>query len=306
MHGIGKWAGVFFGCSMWMFAQNGSAPVRVIVTLGHFYGEQARVLTPEDLTVTQGFGDPMPITRLTPLRGDRGELELFVLVDNCSTCEPGSKFEELKRFIESQPATTKVGIAYIDNGRLKIAENPGADRAKAVKALSVPAGGQAANPFAALTELIRTWPRSTARRAVVMISNGVDPVGADKILDPAAEGAIEAAQRGEVTIYAIYHPSADYVNADFMKLNAGQVQLAHVANESGGEAYFLSFGPLPSLAPFLADIAEHLANQYVLEFKGNPAAGSGELEGVEVKSKRSEFELMAPAKVWVQGRASSR
>ena len=44
-----------------------------------------------------------------------------------------------------------------------------------------------------------------------------------------AEAAIEAAQRAGVTVYAIYHPSADYLTSDFSKLYAGQIQLAHVA-----------------------------------------------------------------------------
>ena len=83
---------------------------------------------------------------------------------------------------------------------------------------------------------------------------------------PSAEAALEAAQRAGVTVYAIYHPSADYFASDPSKIYAGQVQLAHVADETGGEAYFLGFGPLPSLAPFLADMADHLANQYLLEF----------------------------------------
>ena len=47
-----------------------------------------------------------------------------MLVDNCSNCEPGTKFEELRRFISSQPSTTSVGVAYIHNGRLQVAEKP--------------------------------------------------------------------------------------------------------------------------------------------------------------------------------------
>ncbi len=65
---------------------------------------------------------------------------------------------------------------------------------------------------------------------------------------------LQAAQRAGVTVYVIYHPSADYLTTDSSKIYSGQVQLAHVADETGGEAYFLGFGPLPSLAPFLADM----------------------------------------------------
>ena len=120
--------------------------------------------------------------------------------------------------------------------------------------------------------------------------------------DPSAEAALQAAQRAGVTVYVIYHPSADYLATDSSKIYSGQVQLAHVADETGGEAYFLGFGPLPSLAPFLADMADHLANQYLLEFLASPAEGAGTLQQVTVKSKIADLEVMVPDKVWVPGR----
>jgi hypothetical protein len=109
---------------LFAWAQATSAPdtpVQIMVTIGHHYGHQPPSLTRNDLTVTQYY-DPLPITNLTPLSGDRAGLELFLLVDNCSNCEPGSKFEELSRFITSQPSTTAIGVAYIQNGRLQVAE----------------------------------------------------------------------------------------------------------------------------------------------------------------------------------------
>ena len=101
---------------------------------------------------------------------------------------------------------------------------------------------------------------------------------------------LQAAQRAGVTVYVIYHPSADYLESDSSKLYSGQVELSHVADETGGEAYFLGFGPLPSLAPFLADMADHLANQYLLEFLANPGEGPGALQHVTVKSKITDLE----------------
>jgi hypothetical protein len=232
---------------------------QIIVTIGHHYGHVPPTLTKDDLIVTQHY-DPLPITNLIPLRGDRAGLDLLLLVDNCSTCEPGNKFEELSHFIASQPPTTKVGIAYIQNGRLQVAQNPTEDHQRAVNYLSTPSGSKPASPFGALVELIRGWPQGTSRRAVLMISSGLDPAANSSVRDPSAEAALTAAQRAGVTIYVIYHPSADYQSADSSKIYAGQVELAHVADETGGEAYFLGFGPLPSLGPFLTDLSDHLAS----------------------------------------------
>lgn len=273
-------------------------PAQIIVTIGHHYGDVPPTLTKDDLTVTQHY-NPLPITNLLPLRGDRAGLDLFLLVDNCSTCEPGNKFEELSHFITSQPPTTKVGIAYIQNGRLQVAQNPTADHQLAVNYLSTPAGSKPASPFNALADLIRGWPQGASRRAVLMISSGLDPSANTSVEDPSAKAALAAAQRAGVTVYVIYHPSADYLSADSSKIYAGQVQLAHVADETGGEAYFLGFGPLPSLGPFLTDLADHLANQYLLEFLASPVQGPGELEQIMVKTKIADLEVMVPDKVWV-------
>ena len=303
---IAKLVSLLLACALLSWAQTpvpAGTPVQMNVTIGHHYGHIPPTLTKDDLTVTQRY-QPLTVTGLTPLRGDRAGLDIFLLVDNCSSCEPGSKFEELSHFIGSQPTTTAVGVAYILNGRPQVAENPTTNHERAISALSTPAGNKPASPFVALAELMRGWPSGTSRRVVLMISNGINPAATGKLQDPSAEAALEAAQRAGVTVYVIYHPSADYLSTDSSQLYSGQVQLAHVADETGGEAYFLGFGPLPSLAPFLADLADHLANRYLLEFLAGPAAGPGELEQVTVKSNLTDIEVMVPDKVWVPGHNS--
>jgi len=289
----------------WAQSQSPGAPARMIVSLGHFYGQEPPVLKPEDLIVTQKY-EPLHVTNVVPLRGDRAGLELFLLVDNCSNCEPGTKFEELRKFIGSQPSTTSIGVAYIQDGRLVVAQKPTADRARAVDALSAPTGSKPYNPFVPLADLINGWNQDTTRHVVLMISNGFDPAATRGPQNAAAEAAIEAAQRAGVTVYAIYHPSADYVSVNTSETYAGQVQLAHVAFETGGEAYFLGLGPLPSLAPFLADIAEHLANQYMLEFLATPCEAPGALEEVTIKATSHNVDLMAPGRVWVPGTLAAK
>jgi hypothetical protein len=207
----------------------------------------------------------------------------------------------LRRFIIGQPATTAIGVAYIRNGHLEVAENPTQDRERAVKALSVPEGNKPSNPYGALTDLIKSWGQNSSRHAVLMITNGIDPAAPETGQDPSVEAAIAAAQRARVTVYAMYHPSADYLSSDLSRIYNGQIQLAHLAVETGGEAYFISFGPLPSLAPFLADLGDHLANQYLLQFLANPGEGNGSLEQVVVKSKVHDVELMVPDRTWIPG-----
>lgn len=295
----------FTGLSLTLLGSSSSptTTAQMVVTVGHHYGAQAPIVKLDDLTVVSPRGETLPVTSVTPLRGDRAGLELFLLVDNCSNCEPGSKFDELQRFISSQPPSTAIGVAYIQDGKLQVAQSPTGDRARAVKALSAPTGSKPSNPFDALTELINSWPHNSLRHVVLMISNGIDVKAADQMEDPSAEAAIQAAQRANVVIYAIYHPSADYLKSTYAATHFGQVQLAHVADESGGEAYFLGVDPLPSLAPFLADMSDHLANQYLVQFLTEPAGPAGALQAISVRSKVPDLELMVPYKVWIAGGA---
>jgi hypothetical protein len=307
MRRIAKVASLALACPLLTWSQTTNAagtPAQIIVTVGHHYGHAAPALTKDDLIVTQHY-QSLPVTNVIPFSGSRAGLELYLLVDHCSNCEPGSKFEELSHFITSQPPATAVGVAYIQSGRLQLAQNPTVDHDRAVKSLSTPEGSKPSSPFTALADLIRTWPQTASqepiRRVVLMISNGINPAATDKLQDPSAEAALAEAQRAGVIVYSIYHPSADYLATDSSQLYAGQVQLAHVADETGGEAYFLGFGPLPSLAPFLADLSDHLANQYLVEFVANTAEMAGSLEPITVKSHAAEVDLMTADKVWVPG-----
>jgi hypothetical protein len=289
-------------CSVFALAQStppAGTPARVLVTIGHHYGHAPAVLTKQNFTVFEQY-DPRPVEDLVPLRGDRAQLEIFLLVDNCSNCEVGSKFEELAKFIRTQPPTTSFGVAYIQDGKLRVAENPTGDRERVIQALNPPAGSKPASPFGALADLINGWKDNSGRRAVLMISNGIVPATVENQEDASTQAATEAAQRAGVPVYAIYHPSADYLTNE-SKIYSGQLQLAHVGVETGGEAFFLSFGPLNSLGPFLSDISDHLANQYWLEFLASPTEGRGALTSVSVHSDIADLELIVPTRVWVPG-----
>jgi len=272
-------------------------PVQIVVTIAHHHQAPPQAVTKNDLMVSERY-EPLQITNLVPLESSRADLELFLLVDHCSNCELGPKLDELHRFIRSQAPATAIGVAYIREGAVHVIENPTKDRERVIQALTAPSGSKDANPFGALTELIKTWPQNSLHHVVLMIANGINPAASDEFQNPFAERAIEAAERAGVIVYAIYHPSADYSKGDFSQIHSGQILLSHVAYETGGEAYFIGPEPLPSLAPFLSDIAEHLQNQYLVEFLIPPGDAAG-LRRITVQTKIPKVELMAPDMVWV-------
>jgi hypothetical protein len=292
---------VVLACSPVIAVQTKPHPAvvtRVVVTTNSYYGDP-RALTTDDIIVTHDY-NPLPITALVPLRGTQANLELYVLVDGSSDFELGEKFTELRLFLASQPQTTSIGVAYIQNGRLEIAQRPTPDRTRAIQALSLPAVGTPSNPFRSLAELIGGWHEDASRHAVIMISDGINPGASSGRQDTSVEAALQAAQRAGVTVYTIYHPGLEYSTTDHMTAYSGQVQLAHLSIETGGQAYYEGTQPSSSFAPFLANISDRLANQYSLEFVIQPEA-RGSLQDVSVKSKTGDIYLSASWKVWVPG-----
>jgi len=100
-------------------------------------------------------------------------------------------------------------------------------------------------------------------------------------------------------VYAFYNPAADYLSekpSQASRIDSGAVDL--VCYETGGEAFFLSHDPSESIDPFLADIAKHLAHQYLVKFRIAPGPESG-FQAIYVRSGLPRLELMAQESVWV-------
>ncbi|HTS49446.1 MAG TPA: hypothetical protein VMH05_15950 [Bryobacteraceae bacterium] len=277
-------------------------PVQMVVTAEARHGKEAPVLHPQDVMVFQGK-QHLPVTDLMACHGDHAALELFLLIDDASGTTLGSQLNDLRHFIEAQPATTSVGVAYMQNATVKIGQNPTADHDKAAKALRLPFGypGVSPSPFLSLSDLIKRWPASAARHEVVLVSSGIDPLGGD-IQNPYLDTAIQDAQRAGVILYTIYTPAAGHFGHDYWRINWGQNHLTQIADETGGESYMIGFGPAVSFAPYLEEISDHLANQYLVKFLIEPGKKAG-LQAVRFTTEVPNADLVAARKVYVPAEA---
>src|SRR5580700_2629771 len=89
--------------------------VNLVVTVEARHGSNVPEITRDDVMVYEGH-DRDRVTGWLPLQGDHAGLELFILLDDSSNVSLGSQLEDIRQFISAQPATTKVGIAYMSNG----------------------------------------------------------------------------------------------------------------------------------------------------------------------------------------------
>ena len=253
-------------------------PAHIVVTAEPKHGSNVPVIKKDDVMVYEGH-DRDTVTDWIPLQGDRAGLELFILIDDESGISLGTQLEDLRKFIDSQPPTTKVGVAYMQNGIAKVAQNPTSDHAQAAKALRLPMGTAGANgsPYFSMSDLVKKWPASNERREVLMVSDGIDRYyGAGDLQDPYLDAAIDDAGKAGIIVSAIYTPGAGHFAHSYWQSYWGQIYLSELADQTGGEAYYIGFTGAPvSFAPYLKQLSQRLQNQYLLEFLAKPPKKAG-------------------------------
>src|SRR5437764_15147904 len=113
--------------------------VHMVVTVEPRHGSNVPVINREDVMVYQGH-DRAKVTDWLPLQGEHAGLQLFILIDDAANTSLGSQLEDIRQFINAQPATTAIGVAHMPNGPAHVLHNRTNGHAHAAKALGRPLG----------------------------------------------------------------------------------------------------------------------------------------------------------------------
>ena len=285
--------------------QAGGVPAHLVVTVEPHHGSDVPAVQREDVMVYEGK-DRDKVTEWVPAQGDRAGLELFVLIDDGSGENLGTQLDEIRKFIDGQPSSTKIGIAYMRDGVARIEQNLTNDHAAASKALRLPVGmpGVNGSPYFSLSDLIKHWPESTERREVLMISDGIDRYyGSGDMTDPYVDTTIDDAQRAGIMVSAIYNPGVGHFSHSYWQTYWGQLYLSQVAEKTGGEAYYLGLTGAPvSFAPYLEELTRRLGHQYFLTFLAKPPKKAG-LQQVKLRTEVQNADLVSAGRVYVSPEA---
>jgi hypothetical protein len=270
------------------------------VTAESTHGYNPPAISRDDIMVYEGH-ERDKVTDWVPAQGDRAGLELFVLIDDSANTSLGSELDDIRQFINSQPASTTVGVAYMQNGVAQIVQNLTSDHGQAAKALRLPLGvpGIDASPYFSLDDLIKRWPESNSRREVVMISDGIDRFWGSGPDDPYVSSTIEHAQRAGVLVYDIYTPGSGYYGRSLWRSWWGQIYLSRVADETGGESYYVGFnGPAVSFVPYLEEVSQRLDHQYLLSFEPQ-LEKKASMQRVRITTEVPNVELVSAESIYV-------
>jgi len=297
--GLGVFAQNLFAQNL--FAQNhGSGasaspvPVHMVVTAEPLRAAEMPPIAPADVRVFQD-STRLALTDWLPLQGDSAGLEFYVLIDERVDPNQAALFSQLRRFVFNQAPATAVGIAYMHNGEVQIAQAPTRDHAVAAHALRATSGNSSANanPFFSLSFLLNRWQiGETLRREVLLVTDGLDVFNDIGPYNMYLEDTIRDAQRAGVLVYCAYAPALGHSSHSPALIHGGQANLAQLAEETGGEAYIGEPQPPLSFEPYLADLAKHLANQYRLTFLATPSTGDG-FQAVRIQAEVPNVEIIS-------------
>jgi hypothetical protein len=282
------------------------------------------VLRPDAVQVKQGK-NLLKVDQLIPAQGDNAALQLFILIDD--TCDPvlGNNLNDLRDFINAQPAPTLVGIAYMSNATIQITQNFTGDHALAAKAVRLPRGNLSAmdSPYLSLMSLVKGWPQQKVRREVLMITDGIDRLRGERpsssqipsrgpggisnpsrspstmpTISPDADTASRNSQRYGVIVHSIYATGAGRLGRNAWEAQLGQSGVAKISDETGGEYFALGIQNAISFKPYLDRLQKIFDNQYYLVFQAVPGKKDG-LQRVNVSTEVPNADLAAADNVWV-------
>lgn len=291
-----------FAVSAAVLMLTGAVPGRAASAAGITVTAVGKKLAPpaikkEDVELFQGK------ERMQVADWKRGEtLFLAILIDDSLDQEVASQWNDLKAFIEAQPQSTYVAVAYSRNGTAAVAQDFTSDHALAAKALRIPlgTGGTFSSPYLSVQDWIKRWPdHGGDRRSIVMISSGVDYFrGGFDPVDPDLDSTVEQAQKKNINIWTVYYPDSGHVGRRFFRVFNSQSNLSRLSEETGAESYYLGSGVPVNLKPYFEEIQDHLENQYLLSFAGN-GGKKGKFTRIRVTTETPNVEFMLPAAVFL-------
>jgi len=274
-------------------------------------------LQKEDVKVKQGKSF-LPVTQLIPAEGDNAALQLMILIDDTLNTSIGNNLNDIKECVSAQPASTLVGIGYMSNAGVNIAQNFTADKDLAVKAVRLPRGNLSTmdSPYLSLISLVKGWQQQKVRRVVLMVTDGIDRLRGEtpqpSRLGPTygpvyhtmptvstdATSASEISQRYNVLVSSVYAIGVGRAGRSSWDLQNGLSGLTKVAIETGGECFSLGTSQLVSFKPYMDSFQKMLNNQYYLVFQASAKKKAG-LQRINVQTELSNSEIIAPDNVWV-------
>jgi hypothetical protein len=290
-------------------ADQGQGQGQAVVTILPKKNDQAVGSVAQQNLKLKVNGKESSITNWAAAKGPQSPLELVVLIDGSARTSLGTQLEDIAGFIKEMPANAKVAVAYMQNGRAAFTGPLSSDGAQVAAGLHIPGGvpGMSSSPYFCLSDLAKNWPSrdQTARREVVMITDGVDYYNLRyDPEDPYVQAAISDSAKAGLVVFSIYWVNQGRIDRTWYESNAGQNLLQEVTQATGGTSFWEGTGNPVSFAPYFKELRQRFANQYVLNFSAG-LKNKPEVETMSLKVDAASAKIFAPQQVFVNRAATA-
>ena len=196
-------------------------------------------------------------------------INLAILIQDDLVSQVGNELGVTKEFIRSLPQGSKVMIGYITTGTLQVRQPFTTDLNKAASALRITRStpnAAAYNPYVEVIEALRAFDTVSGRKAVLLISDGLDTSHGFDVSSAANSidllRAIREANKRDTAIYTFYAPSTGLTSRSRLAASYGQSSLNRLADETGGKAFFQGTTGFVSFDSYFRRLREALNDQY--------------------------------------------
>jgi len=267
-------------------------------------------LTKADIGQIKIGGKVVPLTDFQPLLGGPHGLQLMVLLDSEQMLGSGGQFDAIKKFFHDMPPNVEIGVGWLLQGKVVVAQPFTTDRDLAGKALIAKTRLEAANPkndngnpFQCLGYLAAHWPTPDPGklRAVLLFNDGVIRSnslggGGDQI-DPNVVGASQKLQLASIVPYPFFWQ--DPIIPDPNRGQGGQLEgqtlFSEMDSTSGGAGLFEGLFAPGSLDPLLNRLYSTLKSEAVLTV--DDPDKPGKMSRLDLKSTRDDIKLFGADQV---------
>jgi VWFA-related protein len=197
-------------------------------------------------------------------------LSLAILIQDNLSSSFNLEIRKLAEFIKRLPEGSKVMVAYLRGGNIQIRQKFTDDLEKAAGVLRIVTSSASSapnSPYEGVREALEKFRGlPSGRRAMLLISDGLDAFNPSPTQSIDLDRAILQAQRNSVAVYSFYSTTNFTENNNsFITLQA-QGSLNRLAEETGGKAFFQGTQAPVSFDPFFRDLSVTLSRQFALTY----------------------------------------
>jgi VWFA-related protein len=230
-------------------------------------------------------------------------LHIAVLIQDNLSSNINLQLEEIKNFIKKLPPDSRVLVAYLRAGTTQIRQKFTTDLEKAANSLRIVVGSSSVapnSPYEGVEEVLERFDAvPTGRRAILLVSDGLDLSNASPTQSVELDQAILKAQRRSVAVYSFYSSGTLTENGNSSLILNAQGSLNRLSEETGGRAFFQGTISPINFEPFFRDLNLSLNRQFALTYLStHPKKG---YHKVQVTSTNPEVKIEHPKGYYYRG-----